>query len=100
VAVALVAEVVHLLADDVRAGAEPLEHADVLEQRAVDQAVPEPLGHPGERRDQRLPPGGRRRQHVLGADRGAEGFGHDGSRLAAAGTGAEPRSPRPLGRVR
>ncbi len=93
VAVALVAEVVHLLADDVGAGAEPLEHPDVLEQGPVHEPVAEALGQPGERRDQRLPPGRRRGQHVLGADGGAERLGHDGSRLAAARAGADGIAP-------
>ena len=47
-----------------------------------------PLGLAGERGDQRLPARRLRRQHVLGADGGAEGLGHDPARLL-------PRRNRP-----
>ena len=76
VAVALVVEVVHLLAHDVGALADPLEDADVLEQRTVREAEAVARGDLGERRDQPSPASRLRRQHVLGADRGLELLGH------------------------
>ena len=66
VAAALVLEVVHLLADDVGALADPLEHADVLEHRPDDQPVSRPLHPPGEELHQPLIPRRLRRQDVKG----------------------------------
>ena len=85
VASALVVEVVHLLGDDVGALTDPLEHADVLEHRRLDQPVAEPVGDARERGEQRLPARRLRRQHVLGALGGPEvrtvGHGGRGYRL-------------------
>src|SRR5690606_39771443 len=92
VAVALVVEVVHLLAHHVGAGAEPQEDADVLEHRPVHQPVPVARRDVGERGHQDLPPVGVRGQDVLGADGGAERLGHDGARLVPAAPPAEPRT--------
>ena len=71
-AAALVLEVVHLLGDDVGALADPLEHADVLEHRRLDQPVAVPAGELGEGGEQRLPAGRLGRQEVLRALRRTE----------------------------
>jgi hypothetical protein len=76
VAVTLVPEVVHLLADDVGAGSQPLEDLEVLEQGAVDQSVAEAGGDVGEGGDEGQPARRLRGQDVLGADRRAEGLRH------------------------
>ena len=56
VSIALVEEVVHLLAYDVGALTHPAEHADLFEHRALQQPVARPLDLCGELADQRLPP--------------------------------------------
>src|SRR5690606_14564594 len=99
VAVALVVEVVHLLAHHVGAGAEPQEDADVLEHRPVHQPVPVARRDVGEGGHQDLPPVGVRGQDVLGADGGAERLGHDGARLVPAAPPAEPRTAGGSGSV-
>ena len=71
-AAALVLEVVHLLGDDVGALADPLEHADVLEHRRLDQPVAVAARELGERGEQRLPAGRLGRQDVLRALRRTE----------------------------
>ncbi len=55
VTVALVAEVVHLLAHDVSRRTQPLEHADVLEHRRHDEPVPGAPDEVGKRRNELHP---------------------------------------------
>ena len=73
----LVLEVVHLLADDVRRLADPLEHLEVLDQRCDDQPEPGPLGQTGEDGQQPRPALGLRREHV-GHAAGSLEVGHEG----------------------
>ncbi len=81
--VALVEEVVHLLAHDVGRLPDPLEDPDVLEHRVDDQAVParlHPLRKPG---DQRLVGARVRGEDVERALGGLEGLGHGSPSLPA-----------------
>jgi hypothetical protein len=72
---AAVGELVHLLADDVRRFADPLEHLDVLEDRGDDQLVAEPARPVGEGGDDTSPPRRLRRKDIVRADRRAVGVG-------------------------
>jgi len=72
VVVALVAEVVHLLAHRVRALGLALEHADVLEHRGLHEAVAGPLDHGRVGGEERFPAGRGGRKDVLGALQGLE----------------------------
>ena len=68
-AIALVGELVHLFGDDIGAFTDASEHTEVLKHRTDDQAVPV---QPSLRRkdgEQRLPPIGLWRHHVVSADR-------------------------------
>ncbi len=80
VAVALVLEVVHLLADDIGALAHAGEHAELLEHGALHEPVAGPTHVSGEPGDEGLPPGRLGRKDVAGAHRGLErlGSGHRG----------------------
>ena len=64
VSIALVEEVVHLLAYDVGALAHPTEHTDLFEHGALHEPVARPLDLCGELADQRLPPRRLGRQDV------------------------------------
>ncbi len=87
-------ELVHLLADDVRVLADPLEHLDVLEHRGDDEPVAEAGGPVGEAPDEARPDARDRRQDVVHPLRGAKGNGwHAGHPVDA--TGRPPPGPGP-----
>ena len=73
--VVLVAEVVHLFADDVGRLTDPLEHTDVFEHRRHRKPVAGALRKLREERDEAGPPGRLRGQHVTRAHGGSE-LGH------------------------
>jgi hypothetical protein len=99
VAVALVVEVVHLLADDVGALTQPLEDADVLEHGLLQQPVAGPVSDAGEGGDERLPPRRFGREDVLGADRRLEGGGRGGVGHGPARLPERVRGPKPSSRT-
>ena len=103
-ATAAILELVHLLADDVGALTDPVEHLRVLEDRRQHQAVAEAPGPVGEPGDQLLPAVGFGCEHVAGPVGRAElasrcsGLGHVGMLPAASGRSrAIPQAQEGLG---